>query len=184
MPLPQPSAPCRHCEDKGERLRQAPSFIVMMNQSVMTTGIVFDIKEFTLHDGPGIRTTVFLKGCPLACIWCHNPEGQLLQPEVIHTLGGRASGAGAVPSASWPQNTRTTSSPAACTPLHEGGCRQMGWLDDPIWMRSPSTARTAEELPRCLYRFQEKDFLSAQFALTLIDANPGLIYNQIVPRSL
>ena len=39
------------------------------------SGIIFDIKEMALHDGPGIRTTVFLKGCPLRCKWCHNPEG-------------------------------------------------------------------------------------------------------------
>ncbi len=38
-------------------------------------GLIFDVKEFALHDGCGIRTTVFLKGCPLRCIWCHNPEG-------------------------------------------------------------------------------------------------------------
>lgn len=38
-------------------------------------GIIFDIKEFSLHDGPGARTTVFLKGCPMRCLWCHNPEG-------------------------------------------------------------------------------------------------------------
>lgn len=38
------------------------------------TGVVFDIKRFAVHDGPGIRTTVFLKGCPLRCSWCHNPE--------------------------------------------------------------------------------------------------------------
>lgn len=37
-------------------------------------GIIFDIKRFAVHDGPGIRTTVFLKGCPLSCTWCHNPE--------------------------------------------------------------------------------------------------------------
>ena len=38
-------------------------------------GRIFDIQRFSIHDGPGIRTTVFFKGCPLACIWCHNPEG-------------------------------------------------------------------------------------------------------------
>jgi len=37
-------------------------------------GLIFDIKRFTVHDGPGIRTTVFFKGCPLNCVWCHNPE--------------------------------------------------------------------------------------------------------------
>jgi pyruvate formate lyase activating enzyme len=40
-----------------------------------TDGIIFKIKRFSLHDGPGIRTSVFLKGCPLNCIWCHSPEG-------------------------------------------------------------------------------------------------------------
>ena len=45
-------------------------------------GIIFDIKKFALHDGPGIRTTVFLKGCPLRCLWCHNPESQEPQPEI------------------------------------------------------------------------------------------------------
>ena len=54
----------------------------------MTSGIVFDIKEFAIHDGPGIRTTVFLKGCPLACMWCHNPEGQSSQPRVICSPAG------------------------------------------------------------------------------------------------
>jgi pyruvate formate lyase activating enzyme len=54
----------------------------------MTSGIVFDIKEFTVHDGPGVRTTVFLKGCPLVCMWCHNPEGQSFQPQVIRSLSG------------------------------------------------------------------------------------------------
>lgn len=39
-------------------------------------GIVFDLQRFALHDGPGIRTTIFLKGCPLSCVWCHNPESQ------------------------------------------------------------------------------------------------------------
>ena len=39
------------------------------------TGTIFDIQRFSVHDGPGIRTTVFMKGCPLRCQWCHNPEG-------------------------------------------------------------------------------------------------------------
>lgn len=43
-------------------------------------GIIFDIKRFAVHDGPGIRTTVFLKGCPLRCGWCHNPEGRDQEP--------------------------------------------------------------------------------------------------------
>jgi pyruvate formate lyase activating enzyme len=47
-------------------------------------GVVFDIKRYALHDGPGIRTTVFLKGCPLACAWCHNPEGLRCSPEVVY----------------------------------------------------------------------------------------------------
>lgn len=59
-----------------------------------TTGIVFDIQRFSLHDGPGIRTTVFLKGCHLRCLWCHNPESMEAQPQTItkpdgtqHTFG-------------------------------------------------------------------------------------------------
>ena len=44
-------------------------------------GIVFDIKRGGVKDGPGLRTSVFLKGCPLRCVWCHNPESQLPQPE-------------------------------------------------------------------------------------------------------
>ena len=49
----------------------------------MTTGTVFDIREFTVHDGPGCRVTFFLKGCPLRCVWCHNPEGQRFEPEIM-----------------------------------------------------------------------------------------------------
>ncbi|RME38655.1 MAG: 4Fe-4S dicluster domain-containing protein [Thermoflexia bacterium] len=46
-------------------------------------GLVFNLQRFSLHDGPGIRTTVFLKGCPLRCWWCHNPEGQSPEPDLL-----------------------------------------------------------------------------------------------------
>ncbi len=49
----------------------------------MKKGVIFDIKRYAIHDGPGIRTAVFFKGCPLRCWWCHNPEGLALQPELV-----------------------------------------------------------------------------------------------------
>lgn len=48
-------------------------------------GIVFNIQKFSVNDGPGIRTTVFLKGCPLSCIWCHNPESKRAFPELMYS---------------------------------------------------------------------------------------------------
>lgn len=54
---------------------------------------IFDIKRFAVHDGPGIRTTVFLKGCPLRCAWCHNPESQEQEPvsvDIVRKLNGRS----------------------------------------------------------------------------------------------
>ena len=49
----------------------------------MSSGRVFDIRKFSIHDGPGIRTAVFLKGCPLDCPWCHNPEGRDPRPALL-----------------------------------------------------------------------------------------------------
>ncbi len=60
---------------------------------------IFKIKRYAIHDGPGIRTTVFLKGCPLRCFWCHNPEGQAFEPQEI--AGGPATG-GKPQIAGWP----------------------------------------------------------------------------------
>lgn len=52
------------------------------NETESVSGMVFDISRASIHDGPGIRSTVFLKGCPLSCVWCHNPESQSPAPEV------------------------------------------------------------------------------------------------------
>jgi pyruvate formate lyase activating enzyme len=48
------------------------------------TGIVFNIQHYCIHDGPGIRSNIFLKGCPLRCLWCQNPESNLLQPQIMY----------------------------------------------------------------------------------------------------
>jgi pyruvate formate lyase activating enzyme len=52
--------------------------------TIIQKGFVFDIKKFAVDDGPGIRTTIFLKGCPMRCWWCHNPEGQTSSPELMY----------------------------------------------------------------------------------------------------
>ncbi len=50
----------------------------------MLKALIFDIKRYAIHDGPGIRTSIFFKGCPLRCWWCHNPEGQEFYPEMMY----------------------------------------------------------------------------------------------------
>lgn len=61
------------------------------------TGLLFDVRKYSIHDGPGIRTSFFLKGCPLSCAWCHNPEGLCSIPELVlrpdRCLGTTACGA-------------------------------------------------------------------------------------------
>jgi pyruvate formate lyase activating enzyme len=54
-----------------------------VKSETLNTGMIFDVKRYAIHDGPGIRTTVFLKGCPLNCPWCHNPEGKVREQEFM-----------------------------------------------------------------------------------------------------
>ena len=52
-------------------------------ENLNITGTIFNIQKFSIHDGYGIRTLVFMKGCPLKCLWCSNPESQRHQPEIM-----------------------------------------------------------------------------------------------------
>ena len=65
-----------------------------MNPAENTQGFVFNIQHYSIHDGPGIRTTVFTKGCPLSCAWCQNPESQSMAPELFFTAE-KCTGCGA-----------------------------------------------------------------------------------------
>jgi pyruvate formate lyase activating enzyme len=78
----------------------------------MEDGLVFNIQRYSIHDGPGIRTTVFLKGCPLDCWWCHNPESQSPESEIL-TLEGRCIRCGECRKACPQQNEAACGSPAA-----------------------------------------------------------------------
>lgn len=68
-------------------LIQASKFIILQKIGIsrgdgLSSGMVFQFKRYSIHDGPGIRTTVFLKGCPLLCAWCHNPESRSTEPQL------------------------------------------------------------------------------------------------------
>jgi pyruvate formate lyase activating enzyme len=57
--------------------------VLPIEMEYSSEAVIFDIQCFSLHDGPGIRTTVFFKGCPLNCIWCHNPESKNRKKELM-----------------------------------------------------------------------------------------------------
>ena len=59
---------------------------MICNSGTEKSAAIFNIMRFSVHDGPGIRTVVFFKGCPLSCWWCHNPESQNFQPDVLYSV--------------------------------------------------------------------------------------------------
>lgn len=86
------------------------------------TGIIFDIKEFAVFDGPGIRTTVFMKGCPLRCAWCHNPEGLKPEPEIMVSRAACVRCGACEKVCSHPDSCIAC---GACVPVCRGGLRRI-----------------------------------------------------------
>jgi len=103
----------------------------------MRHGTVFNIQQYSVQDGPGIRTTVFLKGCPLCCAWCHNPEGIAARRELI-VLENRCAACGACRRAcpfadavaqggegAWPARHEKCTLCGACVDACPTGARQL-----------------------------------------------------------
>lgn len=103
------------------------------------TGVVFDIKEFAVFDGPGIRTTVFMKGCPLRCQWCHNPEGLTAAPQLMVSRAS-CTHCGACEQAC-PHPERCTAC-GACVPVCRGGLRR---IVGQTWTADALAARLAKD---------------------------------------
>jgi pyruvate formate lyase activating enzyme len=115
----------------------------------LSSGIVFDLRKYSIHDGPGIRTAVFLKGCPLRCAWCHNPEGLSPRPEILRrpercaapaSAGGCGRCAAACPLA-------TTASAAAAAPGDRPAFRPLDEAGGPSCARCATFGACAEACP-------------------------------------
>ncbi len=137
--------------------------------TTMTTGIVFDIKEFAVHDGPGIRTTVFLKGCPLACMWCHNPEGQSRQPQLMRSPAGtREAGRYYTP----PELAARLNDQAAILKMNEGGVTFSG--GEPL-LQAPFVAEVIDLLDD-LHVLLETSGYASEDHLRLLLARTNLVF--------
>ena len=133
------------------------------------TGTILNYKRFAVHDGDGIRTTLFLKGCPLACRWCHNPEGIGFKPEIAY-LAHKSIGCGEC-AAVCPQGAHTMDGGhrferAACTAC--GKCAEV-CLGEALTLYG--TVITAEEAAKTLLA-DEAFFRESNGGVTLSGGDP------------
>ena len=89
-----------------------------------TSGTIFNIQRFSIHDGPGIRTTVFFKGCNLKCLWCHNPESRSAAPQLLF-YARKCAGCGACASVCGNTHTPACTGCGACVSVCRHGAREI-----------------------------------------------------------
>ena len=140
----------------------------------MSTGIVFDVKEFAVFDGPGIRTTVFLKGCPLRCMWCHNPEGLSPKPQLMVSRAACTRCGACEASCPTPGNCTAC---GACISACRGGYRKI--VGTP-WEAEALAARLMKDAD--VYRFSDggvtfsggEPLMQWDFVRSVLDHLPGV----------
>ncbi len=137
----------------------------------MTSGQVFDIQRFSIHDGPGIRTTVFLKGCPLRCLWCGNPESLRQEPSLSY-LADRCIACGAcVPAC----REQAISAPAAGKAVLDRGrctvCGDCARVCDPRALELVGREMSVDEVLQAVLR--DRDYYRASGGgMTLSGGDP------------
>ena len=140
----------------------------------MKTGCVFDIKEFAVFDGPGIRTTVFMKGCPLRCRWCHNPEGLSIGKQLMVSVASCARCGKCEAVCPHPGHCEAC---GACVPACPGGLRRVvgsDWTADALAQRLLKDRDVYEMSGGGVTFSGGEPLMQWEFVKSVIDRLPGI----------